>query len=296
MAKARTEHAVTPESAMTASKAPANATVSSGRERDVPDADLAALDARLVERIVRKVQPLQIILFGSRAKGTHRPTSDLDLLVIVPNGTDTRKVWDKVCDAVLANTPLVDSLVATQETIERYGDLVGMVYRPALRDGRVLYDSRFEANGDSSAACAWEVQPVTEDLRLEETRRWLRRALQDQQVAEELFRLPNFEGPACYHAEQAAEKALKAVLVFLQIQYPFTHKLDVIRDVIPPGWRVKRIRRDLNWLSAWAIQGRYPDQGPDATRADADRAIALSRIIYVAVVRDLEDRGLSPEA
>jgi predicted nucleotidyltransferase len=56
----------------------------------------AAMDApeqtvdRIVRRIVEAVHPLRIILFGSRARGDARPDSDLDLLVVMPEGTHRR--------------------------------------------------------------------------------------------------------------------------------------------------------------------------------------------------------------
>ena len=44
-----------------------------------------AVLAEIVQRLVRAVDPDRIILFGSRARGDHRPDSDLDLLLIKPS-------------------------------------------------------------------------------------------------------------------------------------------------------------------------------------------------------------------
>ena len=46
--------------------------------------------ARVVRRVVEEVAPLRVVLFGSRARGTARPDSDVDLLVVVPDGTERR--------------------------------------------------------------------------------------------------------------------------------------------------------------------------------------------------------------
>lgn len=40
----------------------------------------------------------------------------------------------------------------------------------------------------------------------------------------------------CWLAQQATEKALKAILVFLQIDFPRRHDLDALRNLIPDGW------------------------------------------------------------
>jgi HEPN domain-containing protein len=45
---------------------------------------------------------------------------------------------------------------------------------------------------------------------------------------------------ACWLAQQAAEKALKAGLVFHQIAHPFRHDLDALRNLLPEGWETKQ--------------------------------------------------------
>ena len=45
----------------------------------------------LVQQIVDAACPVQIILFGSAARGDMRLGSDLDLLVVMPDGTHRRK-------------------------------------------------------------------------------------------------------------------------------------------------------------------------------------------------------------
>ncbi|MDE0483616.1 MAG: HEPN domain-containing protein [Candidatus Poribacteria bacterium] len=62
--------------------------------------------------------------------------------------------------------------------------------------------------------------------RLADTARWLRYAEEDLITAEILLRLPHAPPrQSCWCAQQAAEKALKTVLIFLQIDFPRTHDL-----------------------------------------------------------------------
>jgi len=96
---------------------------------------------------------------------------------------------------------------------------------------------------------------------------------------------------ACYLAQQAAEKALKSVLVYLQMEYPFSHNLNLVRDRIPPGWHVKDAHPGLGALSAWVITGRYPTDAPVATVEDARTACAEARAVLESVVSDLRDHG-----
>src|SRR5438034_1372930 len=59
---------------------------------------------------------------------------------------------------------------------------------------------------------------------VEEAREWLRTAAEDLRLAElALNASPPMPGGALYHAQQAAEKALKGLLVFHVVPYPLTH-------------------------------------------------------------------------
>ncbi len=95
----------------------------------------------VVGRIVEGFDPLRVILFGSRARGDAGPHSDVDLLVVMPDGIeDERRVTVEI-RRLLRDLPVAkDVVVTTPEEIERRGDLVGPVLRPALREGKVLYE------------------------------------------------------------------------------------------------------------------------------------------------------------
>jgi predicted nucleotidyltransferase len=93
----------------------------------------------MTERIVRDYQPVKIILFGSHARGEASPESDIDLLIVLPAVANKRQAAVAI-RRMLADLPLPkDIIVATPEEIARRGDLVGTVLRPALREGKVLY-------------------------------------------------------------------------------------------------------------------------------------------------------------
>ena len=96
----------------------------------------------MVSRIVREFDPLQIILFGSQARGDAGEWSDVDLLVVMPDGTTKHDAAVAILN-VLGNLPVAkDVIITTPDEIQRRGHLVGTVLRPALREGRVLYERK----------------------------------------------------------------------------------------------------------------------------------------------------------
>jgi predicted nucleotidyltransferase len=105
-----------------------------------PTVNQASLD-EIIRRIVEVAAPDRIILFGSAARGAMGPHSDLDLMVIKAGVTDRGKLTQEIYHNLWYVDYAVDGIVATPEIIERYGNSIGLVYRPALREGRVVYDA-----------------------------------------------------------------------------------------------------------------------------------------------------------
>jgi predicted nucleotidyltransferase len=96
----------------------------------------------VVERIVERFDPLQVILFGSVARGEANYHSDVDLLVVLEEvrREDKRDVAVEIRRA-LADLPISkDIMVTDPEEISRRGKIVGTVLHEALREGRVIHN------------------------------------------------------------------------------------------------------------------------------------------------------------
>ena len=98
------------------------------------------LIADMTDRITRDFHPLRIILFGSHARGDATADSDVDLLVVLSEAPNKRQAAIEIRRA-LRDLPISkDIIVTTPDEIARRGDLIGPVLRPALREGKVLYE------------------------------------------------------------------------------------------------------------------------------------------------------------
>ncbi len=128
-----------------------------------------------------------------------------------------------------------------------------------------------------------------------EARRWLAYARSDLDAGHVLLRDPDsYPRQVCFLAQQAAEKALKAILVLLEIEFPRTHDLDRLREMAPTGWRVKVEFPQLYALSVWAVEARYPGDMPEVVETDAHTALQTAEAIYQMIAQELQER-LSPQ-
>lgn len=94
----------------------------------------------ITDRIVAQFDPLKVILFGSHARGTATPDSDVDILVIKEVQGSKRK--ERIAIGVALHDILVpkDILVASPEDVAKVGNTIGTVLYPALQEGKVLYE------------------------------------------------------------------------------------------------------------------------------------------------------------
>ena len=128
--------------------------------------------------------------------------------------------------------------------------------------------------------------------RLADTPRWLRYAEEDLITAEILLEQPHVPPrQSCWWAQQSAEKALKAVLIFLEIDFPGTSDLNVLRNLVPDSWQLRVEHSDLASLTLWAAEARYPSDMPEATNADASKAVEQARAIWTSVSTALVEHG-----
>ena len=121
----------------------------------------------------------------------------------------------------------------------------------------------------------------------EESAAWRAKAAEDLEAAELLLvEAPHLASVVQFHAQQAAEKALKSLLVFLGRDVPSTHDLDVLAGLFGTEFpEIRTIQDAASWLAPFAVDARYPSFiAPDAdATGTASRAVACAREITAAV-------------
>jgi HEPN domain-containing protein len=117
-------------------------------------------------------------------------------------------------------------------------------------------------------------------------RQWIRLGEHDFREAQR--GLAELEDPAyeiiCFHAQQAAEKYLKAFLCSKKIKVPNTHDLVNLARLLPKESPLNDMIDDLAHLTPYAVSSRYPGVDIPETRADADFAIRVARRVREVVL------------
>ncbi|MCS7192196.1 MAG: HEPN domain-containing protein [Armatimonadetes bacterium] len=235
----------------------------------------------IVRRIVEEFHPHRVILFGSQARGEAKEGSDIDICVVLDTkGQPNHEVARKIQQAVYGLAPKVfwherfvevpiQVHVFAPEEFEASLLRTGVFATNIAREGIVLY----EAEG---------VVPVSELLAKQrpwegpemkpETIETVEKAENDWLMANRLLQPPPFYDGVCFHAQQCAEKYLKAFLEEHSIVFSKTHNLiellNLSGGLLP---ELDPLRPQLQKLSNYAVITRY--RGFWATQQDADEAM-----------------------
>jgi HEPN domain-containing protein len=105
---------------------------------------------------------------------------------------------------------------------------------------------------------------------------WIEKAEADANTARREVQVvedPNWDA-VCFHVQQAIEKYLKGLLLKDDLAPSRTHDLAVLLNPLLNRYPdLKKLHDDMEWISAFAVEIRYP--GETADKADAKKAVAI---------------------
>jgi len=101
--------------------------------------DETQLVSDLIGRIVSAAHPIRIVLFGSAARGELGPDSDIDVMVVLPDGTHRLNATRELYKQLSGFGFPVDIVVATPKILEQHKNNIGLIYRTVLAEGKEVY-------------------------------------------------------------------------------------------------------------------------------------------------------------
>ena len=124
-----------------------------------------------------------------------------------------------------------------------------------------------------------------DEIRRELVGQWVARAEADLAVARHLLaeHLPYF-GAIGFHAEQAAEKFIKALLVARQVEFPKTHDLGRLLDLVATvDAALAAELAPAALLTDYGVDVRYPGDLPEISAGDARQAVDDAALVEARV-------------
>ena len=119
------------------------------------------------------------------------------------------------------------------------------------------------------------------DAILEIVNDWMRQAYSDLAVARMIENKEIAPEILAFHAQQAAEKSLKALLILKQVEFPRTHIIGVLINLCgEAGYPVHDLPGEIVTLSRYAVTTRYPGEADPVSREDAKNAALLADQVF----------------
>ena len=95
----------------------------------------------------------------------------------------------------------------------------------------------------------------------------------------------------CFHAQQAAEKSIKALLVHLGIDFPYTHNIASLVALLPPAMQSVSVLREAERLSPYAVLARYPGEQEPVDEERYERLVGIAAAVVTWVEDYVQQHG-----
>ena len=123
--------------------------------------------------------------------------------------------------------------------------------------------------------------------------KWIKKAENDLEIAKIIIG-EGFYGESTFHSQQAAEKALKALLVALDVQPPKSHNIHFLLKLLEENGVDTTIPRRMRAekLTIYAVEARYPDFGEEPSASEAQEALSIAGRVVEWVREKLGEMGV----
>jgi len=129
----------------------------------------------------------------------------------------------------------------------------------------------------------------------DDPREWLNRARSNLARARSGATIPEvYLEDLCFDAQQAAEKALKAVLIHLDVSFPYVHDLARLLTLVKQaGQEVPASVRQAARLTRYAVVIRYPGLPEPVVRGEYEEAVSMAAeaIRWAEEIIGIENEG-----
>lgn len=253
-----------------------------------------------IDLVVSRLDPDQIILFGSGVRQEMTDDSDLDLLVIAEPSPDKLGTHREHWEARNGETYDIDLILMDQATAEAGRHSTTRIQGIALEEGRTIYARDGIDPIGTGPAYVWNGREMVKKTRFEpeEATRLLGHAEEHWRFAQDPETTPSMK---CIQLQASMEHALKALIIAQGARVRHKHTLnDLWHDVEQRGERIDAVqdRKALDVLTAYGGRLQYnqprPEEDPtktwDATRTSGEDLLNHAKARVPKLIIETTDR------
>jgi HEPN domain-containing protein/predicted nucleotidyltransferase len=216
------------------------------------EAVIALEHSEMLQSILREIRrvstPVKVVLFGSRARGDFDAESDYDVLVVLSDEAELKIEREKLESAVAKLPASVQLLVKRWSEYEAMSGVTVGLWRNIRDEGVVLYEQELPN----------AIKPLEMKTNQDIAKTLLEKAKVDFESARILSQHLNQMESIGFHAQQAVEKALKAVLAYRDVHFPRTHDLgEILKMLVANGIGFDERLNEAVKLNEFAVDMRY---------------------------------------
>ncbi|TKJ41725.1 DNA-binding protein [candidate division LCP-89 bacterium B3_LCP] len=137
--------------------------------------------------------------------------------------------------------------------------------------------------------------PEIDPKLVEIVQQWFKKGSQDLWMAKTALDREDAPGDlVAFHAQQAVEKCIKGLLTLHQIEFPKTHDLHTLVELLRPFWSdIPASVENSDELTDFAVMTRYPHEFEDISLKEAKKAFTAAEDIFEECRNYLAKKGIT---
>ena len=120
---------------------------------------------------------------------------------------------------------------------------------------------------------------------------WINRAKSSLELAQAKIIQYTFYEDLCYQSQQAAEKALKGLLIYYGIEPEFTHNIEILLNELKKYAAIPKEITETAKLTIYAVHTRYPGEYDDVTKEEYEKSVEIAKACLDWVEKIIEGSG-----
>jgi HEPN domain-containing protein len=122
---------------------------------------------------------------------------------------------------------------------------------------------------------------------------WIERAKSSLELAQAKIIQHIYYEDLCYQSQQAAEKALKGLLIYYGVEPDFTHNIEILLNKLKAFTDIPENIKEAVRLTIYAVQTRYPGEYDEITKEEYEKSVKMAKDCLTWIENEITEKDKS---